>query len=158
MNWLRRRYGAGPLHLLALPACLAFSGYMVYTVLPAPLSIRILIWFAGAAVAHDLLLWPLYAIADRSAVRLHRRHPDRLPAIPWINYLRVPAVLSAVMLAISFPLVLRLAEPTYRAATGLSESPYLSRWLILSGAAFAASAVLYALRLAGLRRRRPGAG
>lgn len=153
MKWLHRHYGAGPLHLIALPACLAFSGYLVMTVLPAPRSILILIWFAGAAVAHDLILWPLYAIIDRAAVRRNRRHPTGLPVLPWTNYVRVPAVLSGVMLAVSFPLVLRLAEPTYRAATGLTEYPYLARWLALTAAAFTASAVVYAVRLARIRRR-----
>jgi hypothetical protein len=144
---MRRRYGAGPLHLLSLVACFALTGYVVTRVLAGPEGLRILVWFAGAALAHDLLLWPLYALADRTATAAARRHPDRLPSVPWINHLRVPAVLSAVMLAVSLPLVFRWSEPTYRAASGLTESPYLGRWLLLSGAAFAVSAVVYALRV-----------
>ena len=56
--------------------------------------------------------------------------------MPWINHLRVPAVLSAVLLAVSFPLVFRWSEPTYHAAYGLTEAPYLGRWLLVTGAAF----------------------
>lgn len=147
MGWLRRRYGAGPLHLLLLLACFAFAGYVVTRVLAGPEGLRILVWFAGGVVAHDLILWPLYALADRTARGAARRHPDRLPRVPWVNHLRVPAVLSAVMLGVSFPLVFRWSEPAYHAASGLTESPYLARWLLVTGVVFGASAILYALRV-----------
>jgi hypothetical protein len=74
-------------------------------------------------------------------------------AVPWINHLRVPVVLSAVMLAVSFPLVLRHSERTYHTATGLTEHPYLARWLLLTASAFAISAVIYAIRLIRVARR-----
>ena len=154
-KWLQVHYGAGPLHLLCLPAGLAFAGYLVWTVLPAPNSTRILIWVAAAAVVHDLLLWPLYTIADRAARLVGRRgdHQRATTAVPWINHLRVPAVVSAVTLAVSFPLVLRHSERAYHAASGLSEHPYLARWLLLSGSAFALSAVAYTIRLLRAARR-----
>jgi ABC-type transport system involved in cytochrome c biogenesis permease subunit len=147
MAWFRRRYGAGPLHLVSLVACLAFAGYVATRILSGPDGLRILVWFGGAAVAHDLVLWPLYAIADRGAVLATRRHPDRLPRVPWVNHVRVPAVVSAVLLAVSFPLVFRWSEPTYRAASGLTETPYLGRWFVLTGVAFGVSAVVYAVRI-----------
>lgn len=147
MRTFRRHYGAGPLHLLALVASLSFAGYVVTRILAGPEAVRILVWFAGAAVAHDLILWPLYAIADRGAALAARHHPERLPKVPWINHVRVPTVFSAVALAVSFPLVFRWSEPTYHAASGLTESPYLGRWLLLTGVAFGVSAVLYALRI-----------
>lgn len=149
-SWLRSHYGAGPMHLLCLAAGLAFAGYLVWTVVPAPNSARILIWVAAAAVAHDLLLWPLYTIADRAARSMDAK---RAPAVPWINHVRVPAVLSAVALAVSFPLVLRRSERAYHAASGLTEYPYLGRWLLLTGGAFTLSAVLYAIRLLRAARR-----
>src|ERR1700736_2370208 len=147
MRWFRRHYGSAPLHLLSLVASLAFAGYIVTRILAGTEGVRILVWFAGAAVAHDLILWPLYAIADRGAALAARRHPDRLPKVPWINHLRVPAVLSAVTLAVSFPLVFRWSEPAYHAASGLTETVYLGRWLLLTGVAFGASALLYAVRV-----------
>jgi hypothetical protein len=153
MMWLRRHYGAGPLHLLCLLSCLSFAGYVVTRILGGPEGLRVLIWLAAAAAAHDLVLWPLYALADRTAAAAARRHPDRLPKVPWINHLRVPVVFSAVTLAVSFPLVFGWSEQAYRAATGLTENPYLGRWLLLTGAAFGASAVLYALRLAFAGRK-----
>jgi hypothetical protein len=156
MTWLRRRYGAGPLHLLSLLSCFALGGYVATRVLAGPEGLRILVWFAGAAGAPDLVLWPLYALVDRTAVSAARGHPERLPKVPWINHLRVPVVLSAVMLTVSFPLVLRLSEPTYHAASGLTENPYLGRWLLLTGIAFGLSTVLYALRLGHALARKNG--
>lgn len=155
MNRLRRHYGAGPVHLVLSAVCLAFAGYLVWVVLPAPNSARIFIWIALAAGVHDVLLWPLYTLLDRALTRTRTRNEkQRQPAVPWINHVRVPAVLSAVMLLISFPLVLRHSEPAYHAASGLTEQPYLGRWLVLSGSAFAASALMYMTRLLLNRQRR----
>lgn len=142
------QYGAGPLHFLSLAAGLAFGGYLVWIVLPAPNSERILIWAGTAALLHDLVLWPLYTVLDRTARRAGRG--GRF-TIPWVNHVRVPVVLSAVMLTVSFPLVLRHSQAAYHRATGLTENPYLGRWLLLSGGAFAGSALLYVLR--STRRR-----
>jgi hypothetical protein len=148
MRWFRRHYGAGPLHLLSLLACFAFSAYVVDKMLRAGEGRRIVVWFVAAAVLHDVVLFPLYALADRSAGWLDaRRHPERLPRVPWINHVRVPAVMSAVLLAVSFPLVLRLSQPTYHAASGLNENAYRAHYLLIVAALFAVSAVLYALRV-----------
>ena len=149
MHRVWRHYGAGPLHLLSLVACFALTGYVVNRVLSAPHHLQILVWFVAAVVVHDLVLFPLYALADRSlaTAATRRRHPDRLPDVPWINHVRVPAVLSATLLVVSFPLVFRFSERSYRAATGLSTDPYRNRWLLVTGILFAGSALLYALRL-----------
>lgn len=151
MRAIRKHYGAGPLHLLSVLACGLVVAYVVTRLVASGPITKIEVWFVGAAVAHDLFLWPLYALADRSAVRLARRDPSRLPAVPWINHLRVPAVLSAVLLAVSFPLVLQLSPGAYQAATGLSQAPFLNRWLGITGVLFATSAVLYAVRVGRAR-------
>ena len=155
LRWLRRHYGAGPLHLLALIACLAFVGYIVTRIQYEGGLIKIVAWFVLALVLHDLIIWPLYALADRGALRLARRHSDRLPRVPWINYVRVPAIMSAILLAIALPLVLRRSQASYYAATGLTESVYFGRWLLVTGALFALSAVLYAVRLGVAARDQP---
>jgi hypothetical protein len=155
MGWLRRRYGAGPLHLLSLIACFALAGYGISRMQAQSGLVLFALWFVASVVGHDLVLWPLYALADRRAVRLARRHPGRLPAVPWINHLRVPVIVSAVLLGISLPLVLRLSAGTYFDYSGVSEAPYLGHWLLVTGLLFAGSAVIYALRLARARARRP---
>jgi hypothetical protein len=117
-------------------------------------------WFVGSAVAHDLLLFPLYAGADAALVTLLRRRPmlATVNGVPWLNYLRVPAVVSGVLLLVWFPLILRV--PTeFTVASGLSPQPFLPRWLAVTAVLFTASAVVLAVRVTtagarpGSRRR-----
>jgi hypothetical protein len=149
MRRLLRWYGANPLHLLALLGGFAVAGYAAARLVPSqPLGVAV--WFAGAVVGHDLLLMPLYTLADRSAAAVLRHRAARLPAISWINYLRVPAALSGLLLLVWFPLILRL-RTRYQASTTLSPDPYLWHWLGVTGALFLLSAVALALRM---RRQR----
>ena len=150
---MRRHYGAGPLHLLALLACFALAGAAAQHVSHDPLRLRYLVWFVGAALVHDLLLFPLYALLDRSAGALvhRRRAPDR----GSVNWVRVPALLSGLLLLVFAPVVLQRSEGAYGIASGLDQDAYLGRWLAITGVLFLASAVLYALR--GRRPRSPSA-
>jgi hypothetical protein len=148
LRFFRHHYGAGPLHLLSLLACFAFSGYIVSNIHQVGQWHRILEWLVGAVIGHDLVLFPLYALADRSAGWLDaRRRPERLPAVPAINYVRVPVVMSLILLGISWPLVFDRSNRTYFAATGLTLSPYEGRYLLVVAVLFGTSAVLYAFRL-----------
>jgi hypothetical protein len=121
MRWFSRWYGANPLHLLTLIASFALAGYAAQRLLARD-PMAILIWFAGAVIGHDLLLMPLYTLADRSvlAVFRHDRRPDP-PTVSWINYLRVPVVLSGLLLLIWFPLIFRLATRHERACERISK-------------------------------------
>lgn len=158
-GFIVRRYGAGPLHLLALLASFAFAGYVVDRVTTVNDPIGIGIWFAVTLVAHDLALFPLYSLADRSLSLRARRHPERLPRVPGINYVRVPVLVSGMLLLVSFPLVFKLDVADYHSATGLNPDPYLARWLLITAVLFAASAILYALRLGRAGGgERPGTG
>ncbi|MEV8634403.1 hypothetical protein AB0395_22375 [Streptosporangium sp. NPDC051023] len=144
------RYGADPLHLLALIACFALAGYAASRVVAAGIWAGFLVWFVGAAIIHDLLLYPLYTLADITARRRpwrRRRPPGPVPWPPWTNYLRVPTALSGLLLLIWFPLILGLAEGNYHRSTALDTSPYLGRWLLVTGVLFAGSALAYAVRL-----------
>jgi hypothetical protein len=76
---------------------------------------------------------------------IRHREPN-LPAAPGINYVRVPAALSGLLLLVWFPLILRLRSP-YHASTTLSADPYLWHWLAVTGTLFLLSAVALALRL-----------
>lgn len=157
-RWWRviiRHYGAGPLHLLALLGSFAFAGYIVDRVTTVSDPIGIGIWFAATLVAHDLVLFPLYSLANRSLELGARRHPERLPRVPWINHLRVPVLVSAMLLLISFPLVFKIDAADYHSATGLNPDPYLARWLLITAVLFAASAVWYAVRLGRAGRHHP---
>ncbi|MFF7887558.1 hypothetical protein ACH40F_40090 [Streptomyces sp. NPDC020794] len=154
MARIARWYGSGPLHLLVLIASFALTGYaMVRLFAVQPWEVAI--WFVAAAILHDLILLPLYSLADLSALSVLRHRAADAPTVPWINHLRVPAFLAGLLLLVWFPLVFRLAVP-YPGDTGLSDSVYLGRWLAITGVLFAASAVAFAIRLR--RARRAGHG
>lgn len=152
MKWLTRWYGAGPLHLLALLVALFVAGYAAWQLFGVHKWV-ILYWIAGGVIGHDLLLFPLYALADRSVAGVirHRRSwqaPDvRANAVPAVNHIRVPVILSGLLLMAWFPLILRLSPGFYHIITGLQESVFLPRWLAVTGFFFAVSAVAYAIRL-----------
>jgi hypothetical protein len=151
-----RWYGASPLHLLVLLACFGLAGYAAARLVPSrPLGV--LAWFGGAVIGHDLLLMPLYSLADRSVTAAIRHRDPQLPVAPWINYVRVPAALSGLLLLVWFPLILRLRSP-YHASTRLSADPYLWHWLAVTGSLFLLSAVAFALRLRGQARSAPPPG
>jgi hypothetical protein len=161
---LRAWYGGHPLHLLALLAAFALAGYAVRAMALAGGWQGAAAWFAVAIVGHDLLLFPLYALADLSLRRLLPRRPGGSgtgaapagPAPPPLNYLRVPAALSLLLLLVWFPLVLGLSSAAYRNASGRAESPFLWHWLAVTGVLFTASAVSYAIRRRRLTaRQRP---
>lgn len=150
--WWRGRYGASPLHLLTLLASFALAGYAALQELRGPVPVRVAGWFLGAVIAHDLVLFPLYALADRSLTGLRRR-PAAAARSGAVNYLRVPVLLSGLLLLLFFPLILRKSEGAYGRASGLDESVYLSHWLLITGVLFGVSAVAYAIRAATGRAR-----
>ncbi|GGU99805.1 lipoprotein [Streptomyces albospinus] len=145
-----RWYGSGPLHLLVLICSFALTGY-AFVRLFAVGPIEVAIWFVGAAILHDLILLPLYSLADLTAHSVLRHRPARVPQVLWINYLRVPTFFSGALLLVWFPLILDLAVP-YQGAARLPEGVYLGRWLAITGVLFGASALALAVKLGRIRR------
>lgn len=157
----RTLYGSHPLHLLTLIVGFALFGYVVATIKPVTLWNphtwwqSIIVWFAAAIIAHDLVLFPVYALVDRVLLAGNRIRPFRKePAVPVVNYIRVPALAAALTLLVFLPGIIQQGAPTYIAATGQTQEPFLSRWLLLTAAMFATSAVAYAIRLALVRGTR----
>src|ERR1700747_1300189 len=145
MGWFKRWHGANPLHLLAMIGCFALAWYAGAGLLHAK-AVGVVVWVAGAVIGHDLILMPLYALADKSVMTVFRHRPPKLPTVPWINYLRVPVVLSGLLLLIWFPLIFRIPSHFPR-TTDLSLDPYLGHWLPVTGAPFLLSARALAVRL-----------
>lgn len=145
-----RTYGAPPWHLFVLALCFLVAGYAAIRVADVGIWPGFLVWFVGAVILHDLVLFPLYSAADSAARSAATRTPRRGRTAARrpdpINYLRVPAAFSGLLLLVWSPLILRGAEPNYRAAVGLSTLPYLNRWILVTLVLFAASALLYVLR------------
>jgi hypothetical protein len=156
----KNSYGSHPLHLLTMVSGFALLGYIVATFKPSTLWNpgtwwqSIAVWFAAAVIGHDLLLFPLYALADRIlAMRLGRRKARHHPKVLAHNHIRVPALGAGLTLLIFLPGIIEQGAPTYQAATGQTQQPFLGRWLLLTAAMFAISAIAYATRLAVARRR-----
>lgn len=138
--------------LLALLASFVVTGYAALRLLAGnPLDIGA--WFIGSAVGHDLVLFPLYAGLDAALVMLLRRRPEwaTVAGVWWLNYLRIPAVVSGLLLLVWSPLILRVSQGTYHAASGLSAQPFLPRWLAVTAVLFAISAAILAMRIAMVR-------
>ncbi len=138
MRRLWARYGAGPTHLLASLASLAIAAAAVigWTQRPRDLA-DVLIWFGAAIVLHDLVLLPLYSLANRVAL-------GRLP-LQAVAYVRVPLLISLLVLAAVFPTVFGYGARTEHSASGIVEHGYLARWLLLTGVLFALSGLAYAV-------------
>ncbi|MCA1693361.1 MAG: hypothetical protein LC749_00770 [Actinobacteria bacterium] len=155
---IRGFYGAHPLHLLALLGCFALAGYAALQTSADPSWPTIGLWFLGAVIAHDLVLFPLYALADRSlsaglrSLRPGSRPGRTPPRVPAVNYLRVPILGTGLLFLLFFPGIIQQGRQTYLEATGLTQEPYLNRWLLLTAAMFAISAITYAARLAYAHR------
>ncbi len=139
-------YGAHPLHLVLLVVSLGLTGYVVWLLVGTPDVARIGVWFVAAIVFHDLVLFPLYALADRGLSFLARPRGGRV-VLAAVNHLRLPALGSALLLLIFYPAILQQGEATYARASGLSEgADYLRSWLLLTTAFFVLSATAYVAR------------
>lgn len=151
----RALYGASPWHLLGALASFAIIAVAVsgWFAEPAVSLKYILIWFAGAIVAHDLLLLPAYSALDRITTIHRRRRAPAATRVPGHVYLRVPAILSGMLLLVFGPEILSLGEHTYHVASGQHQHVYLARYLVIVAVLFALSALAYArARLSHARR------
>jgi hypothetical protein len=143
MNLVRRLRPVigSPFQLLLLACSFALAGYAGVRLL-ADDWFGVVLWFVGAALLHDLVLLPLYAVADRAVVRgfgaVRRRE--------WAPYVRVPAAFSGLLLLVWFPLISGRVDAGYRSVAGLSADGFLARWLLITAVLFGGSALLLALR------------
>ncbi|MGH3966773.1 MAG: hypothetical protein ACRDTV_01265 [Mycobacterium sp.] len=152
----RQIYGANPLHLLTMVGGFALLGYLIVTAEPSTLWKpegswwkSMALWFAAAIILHDLVLFPIYSLADRflGVPAKHRRQPR----VPVRNHLRIPALGSGLILLIFVPDIVKQGATKYFEDTGLTQQPFLGRWLMLTAIMFGASAVGYAIRVASVR-------
>jgi len=135
---MKERYGASPLHLLAHLAALALAAWALLQALQLGGWERIVLWLAGAIMLHDMVLWPAYTTLDRLA---RRGRPAG-----WVNYVRVPVGISALLLLAFFPVICDKGERTYMRVSGESWEGYAGRWLLVSALLFIAAGALYLAR------------
>ena len=138
-----RVYGAHPLQLVLVLASFALAAYAIALLglgalwNPDTWWQSIAVWFLGAAVAHDLLLFPVYAAADRVlslGEDLRSRRGQHRPAVPVVNYLRIPLLACALITLVFFPGLIRQGAGAYHRATGMTQDVFLRRWLLLCAA------------------------
>jgi hypothetical protein len=134
---------------IGLLVSFAIAAYAATKLFARADAASVLTWFVAALLLHDLVVLPLYSAFDALVLR-------RLGA-GAVNHVRVPLAIAAVLALVYFPSILRLNAPAYRHATGLSPDVYLGRWLAITGALFAASALIGLTRLCrrAARRRAP---
>lgn len=154
---LRPTYGAGVAHLVTVLLTFALALYAVLTLGLTELWDSevwwqsILVWFVGAALIHDLVLFPLYALADRVAALgshlVHHRGGGAPRRVPLLNHVRIPALAIGLLLLVFFPGIIQQGAGSHLTATGLTQDPFLARWLWLSVTAILLSAVIYAVRV-----------
>lgn len=163
LDRFRSFYGSTPLHMMGMGFCFALVAYTVITLgisaLWDPTSWwqSIAVWFLGAVALHDLVLFPVYALADRALrAGIHTfadRRPGDRPRISPLNYIRVPALAVGLLFLLFLPGILKQGAPSYARATGQTQGPFLSRWLVLTVAICALSALAYTIAHARARRR-----
>ena len=131
-------------HLALLPLC-AWALVTLFDVSSDKASVGIATWLLAAAVLHDLVLLPLYSAGDRAA---------RLALRGAINYVRVPAGLSLLLLVVFWGTIAGKGGGAYRAVSGREYDGYATRWLLVTAALFAASALVFLVRRGSGRHRR----
>ncbi|WP_395367694.1 hypothetical protein ACHGLA_33110 [Streptomyces sp. YH02] len=144
MTAFRRRYGASPLHLLLVLASFALAAYAGVRLLEGD-TLGVALWFVGAALLHDLVLLPLYAVTDRAAQYVFREIPGQGPPRPSVNHVRVPLFVSGLLLLVWWPLILGRVDH-YTAYTGLPADGFLERWLLITAALLVVSAAILVAR------------
>ncbi len=141
-----------PFQLLLLACSFALAAYAGIRLFAGD-WFGVALWIVGAALLHDLVLLPLYTAADRAVVRGLGAAGRRDRTL----YVRVPAMLSGLLLLVWFPLISGMADRRYRSATGLSPDGFLARWLLITAVLFGGSALLLARRVRRAAKHRPPA-
>ena len=118
-------------NLVLLPLCL-WALVEVFSVSSAKASVGVAAWLIAAVVVDDFVILPLYSGADR--------------AIRHSNYIRIPGAISLLMLVVFWGTIAGRGERAYHSVSGRTYDGYVTRWLLVTAALFAASGLLYLVR------------
>ena len=134
---MRQRYGSTPWHLLGHLALFALAAYAITQIFTLGAAGNAMVWLIGAVLLHDAVLWPLYTGADRAGQGLLGR---------LTNHVRIPLGLSLLLLLVFAGQISGKGANGYRNASRQTYDGYVLRWLLVSLALFAISAVVYFVR------------
>ena len=116
---LRRWYGSGPAHLVAITLG-GLVGVYAASKLLAGDPVGVIVWFVAGALLHDLVLVPAYTALDRVARSPSGASSTGEPSVPfWYDHIRVPVLLSGLLLLVFFPLILGIPKK-FSSITGTS--------------------------------------
>jgi uncharacterized membrane protein len=127
------RYGVVLAHLILLP----LAAWALLSALDFRGASNLVAWLVAAVILHDLVLLPLYTGVDQVAQRTFNGA---------VNYVRVPAGLSLLLLLVFWSTIRGEGAGTYTRVSGLEWHGYGMRWLLACAALFAVSGALYLLR------------
>jgi uncharacterized membrane protein len=130
--------------VLAHLILLSIAGWALLTALDFRAADNVVVWLVAAVILHDLVLLPAYSALDRLA---------RFAARDAVNYIRVPAGLSLLMLLVFWSTIRGKGDGAFHYVSGLHYDGYAQRWLLVSAGLFAVSGALYLARRAGSRPR-----
>jgi hypothetical protein len=142
---MRARYGASPIHLLAHLILLPIVGWALLSVLDFRAASNVVLWFVAAVILHDLILLPAYSALDRLAQKTTPR--------TVVNYVRVPAGLSLLMLLVFWSTIRGKGDGNFHYTSGLNYEGYFGRWLLVTAGLFAISGATFLVRRVGFPRR-----
>lgn len=152
----RRLWGAGPLHLLghlAMIGVVAYALSVMFRAEFAPQPWNLILWLLGGAVLHDAVFLPAYSAVNVAAARLLSGR--RAPRVPVLEHLRVPLVISGVLLLTFAPRIFAGQPQNFERALGHPPPDYLGRWLAVVAVLFGLSAAIYAVRFVRAGRATP---
>lgn len=153
---MRRWYGEAPGHLAVLLLAFAVAGYAASIVAGDPAWPWMAVWFVAAVVVHDGMLSPLAAVLDGVLRFCLRWFPRRPASARALNHIRVPALGAALTFLLFLPGIIRQGEPVVIGQTGLDQSPFLGRWLLLVAGMALVSALVYWVPVYWARRSPDG--
>lgn len=150
----RRLYGASPLHLFAHLVVFAIVAFALDRIFSGGHVKVLLIWYLGLAIGHDLIFVPAYTGLDRVVRATTARLPlPTVRQVPLINHLRAPAVISALLLIIYFPLIAHRNDGWFFDVSGHQLTHYGRNWLLITALLFLGSGIIYSARVVRARMR-----
>lgn len=127
---MSKRYGQAPWHLLGHVALFALTAYAITQIFTLGAAWDVVVWMIAAVLLHDAILWPIYSTTLG----------------PLSNHLRIPLGLSLLLGLVFIGTISGKGNNAYRNASGETYDGYVTRWLAVSAALFAISAVAYFVR------------
>ena len=148
LGHFRSRYGASPLHLAGHLVVFSIALFAIDRIASGGGLAELIALYIGFVIAHDLVFLPAYSCLDRATqAALARLAPGGRGSVPAINHVRVPALISGLLLIIYAPFISGMADSGYFQLSGHHIEGYLRNWLLISAALFLGSGLIYALRV-----------